>query len=791
MTGAWDINPSLDGNYWCTRCHYLLQSPVSIQSKKFIVRTVSSAMFHVLQYPWRKLSQIRHTEATMDGKGPSTANMAASHQGDARTSHEKSHEVSPVGALIYVPIMGLVSCAVIIFIHRVWSDFVSSQRLKFAVRRDCEVSFTRPSRFKTLLNRHLLYAPLFERRHNREFRIYRGHINMGTIPTRLETLLIASYIALNMLFCVVVIDWSQNLSQSLHGLIGTTGMLAIVNLVPLVITAGRNNPLILLLRVSFHTFNLIHRWLGRIIVTEAIAHTVAVLVRVGIWKGWNTIPEHLFHIPIFTYGFMATIAFVTIFFQSLSPFRHAFHEFFLHFHLVLVTASFVALWYHLYKFVHKWVFLAALVAWAMDRFLRLVIVIWRNCGKSLTSATIHLLPGDVARVDVTVIRPWKFKAGQYIIMNISSIFCRLGIGSENGSNSSIRSILSGTDRDTRYTVSFLIRKRNGFTKKMLKSVGLEYSLQRQVLALAEGPFGAIRSFDSYGSTVLIAGGIGITHSISYLRELADVFARGSVATRRITLVWVVRSIEHLQWVQPWMTYILNHPVVQSSVAFSNASTMNSRNPYSLDNCTYSERTLSLSINAHLTTYYSSSNTNVFNTDPIPARYSSIICNPEKTNNVPFYDITPVSPAHTKAFPYGSTSFSRPYPYPRPSTELSKSKESSSSSQLNKTIDQYYYEHDDEKARIITPGINKIDINTTAQSSSFQDWTQLSSPTAPVTINLGKPLFRQILDREIAQQIGAMAVSVCGPGGMGDEVRKAVREVQGRKTVEFFEESFSW
>lgn len=54
--------------------------------------------------------------------------------------------------------------------------------------------------------------------------------------------------------------------------------------------------------------------------------------------------------------------------------------------------------------------------------------------------------------------------------------------------------------------------------------------------------GAIHSFDSYGSSVLIAGGIGITHSISYLRELVDGFSKGSVATRRITLLWVVRSI---------------------------------------------------------------------------------------------------------------------------------------------------------------------------------------------------------------------------------------------------------
>uniref|UniRef100_A0A093VD47 ferric-chelate reductase (NADPH) n=1 Tax=Talaromyces marneffei PM1 TaxID=1077442 RepID=A0A093VD47_TALMA len=540
--------------------------------------------------------------------------------------------------------------------------------------------------------------------------------------------------------------------------VGTTGTLAIVNLVPLVITAGRNNPLILVLRVPFDAFNLVHRWLGRIVVAEAVAHTMAVLVRVG---GWDTIPDHLFHNPIFTYGFVS-----------------------IH-----------------YKTYYK----PGSQVW--QRLLRLAIVAWRNCGKSLTSATIQLLPGDVARVDVTVIRPWKFEAGQYMYLYIPSLGLWTShpfsaawesadkphgsfsaMDSERSSNSSSRSILSDTARDTQRTVSFLIRKRDGFTKKMLKSVGLKVGLQRRVLVLAEGPF---------------AGGIGITHSISYLRELVDEFAKGSVATRRITLLWVVRSIDHLQWVQPWMTSILNHPVVQGSVAFSNASTtLDSRSPYSIYNDTCFERTLSLSVNVHLTTYYSSSNTDTFNIDPLPARYSSLICNQEKRSNPYNDEITPVTPAHTKTFPKDSPSFSRPYPYPHPHlTELSSPTGSSSSSTLNKTIDQDYYQHDDEKTHILTPSLSNVatkittttntNTNTSTRNQLFQDWTQLSTPTAPVTINLGKPFFRQVLEREMAQQIGAMAVSVCGPGGMGDEVRKAVREVQGKKTVEFFEESFSW
>lgn len=37
----------------------------------------------------------------------------------------------------------------------------------------------------------------------------------------------------------------------------------------------------------------------------------------------------------------------------------------------------------------------------------------------------------------------------------------------------------------------------------------------------------------------------------------------------------------------------------------------------------------------------------------------------------------------------------------------------------------------------------------------------------------------------------MAVSVCGPGAMGDDVRRAVRERQGGTVVDLYEESFSW
>lgn len=144
-----------------------------------------------------------------------------------------------------------------------------------------------------------------------------------------------------------------------------------------------------------------------------------------------------------------------------------------------------------------------------QRLLRLAIILWRNCGTRLTSATIQPLPGDVVRVDVNVIRPWKFKAGQYMYLYIPA----LGLWTShpfsvawestnaryNSSHEMMEWDMSGSrsfktftkvsDRRRQHTISFLIRKRDGFSKKILKSAGLKYDCRRKVVALVEGPFG--------------------------------------------------------------------------------------------------------------------------------------------------------------------------------------------------------------------------------------------------------------------------------------------------------------
>jgi hypothetical protein len=74
---------------------------------------------------------------------------------------------------------------------------------------------------------------------------------------------------------------------------------------------------------------------------------------------------------------------------------------------------------------------------------------------------------------------------------------------------------------------------------------------------------------------------------------------------------------------------------------------------------------------------------------------------------------------------------------------------------------------------------------------------IPNPTLPIssTEDANSPLpianFNTLLNMEIDQQMGAMAVTVCGGGSLSDDVRAAVRGVQDKGNVDFIEEAFSW
>ncbi|KAI7515284.1 ferric reductase like transmembrane component, partial [Hortaea werneckii] len=196
------------------------------------------------------------------------------------------------------------------------------------------------------------------------------------------------------------------------------------------------------------------------------------------------------------------------------------------------------------------------------------------------------------------------------------------------------------------SMSLIVRRRTGFTDKMFKKAERSPAGKFITTAFVEGPYGE-QCLQSYGTVMLFAAGVGITHQVPHVRDLVNAYADGTCATRKVVLVWIIQSPEHLEWIRPWMTQILG---------------------------------------------------------------------------------------------------------------------------MDKRRD-----------------ILKILLFVTRPRST----KEIHSPSSSVQMFPGKPDVGALIDKEQAAQIGAMAVSVCGTGGLADDVRRATRQRCHATEMDFFEEAFSW
>lgn len=371
--------------------------------------------------------------------------------------------------------------------------------------------FTRPSENFAIFKKYLLYAPIFGRRHNREFQLSSA-VNVGTLPTRLQALFLIGYLATNVAFCVVSINWDGAYAATLGELRNRTGILAVVNMIPLFIMAGRNNILINWLNISFDTFNLLHRWFGRIVVLESIAHTVAWMCTAGSTGGWAAIQKGITLDPMKMWGFIvsttnihdccfltsqATVALFAILIQASSLFRHAFYETFKYLHIALVILVIIGIWYHLAlaDLPQLKLLYGVIAIWVLERGVRLFRVVWRNGTGA--KAHIEALPGNACRVTVNMTRPWNFKAGQhaYLYMPTLGLWTSHPFSvawSEEADNyESEKLAMNRQDilamKNT--TMSFVIRERTGFTKKLFQKAEASQDGKFSTTCFVEGPYG--------------------------------------------------------------------------------------------------------------------------------------------------------------------------------------------------------------------------------------------------------------------------------------------------------------
>jgi Ferric reductase like transmembrane component/Ferric reductase NAD binding domain/FAD-binding domain len=432
--------------------------------------------------------------------------------------------------------------------------------------------------------RSVLYAPLGKKRHNREIKFSEA-VNVGTLPSRFHAFLLFLLLGSNIAYCCIL-DYRESKAAILAEVRGRTGVLATVNMIPLFLFAGRNNPAISLLKVSFDTYNLLHRWIGRIVVVEAFAHTIAwganSVEAKGMGGTWHSIGGD----PFLQYGLAGTVAMAVILIQSPSVLRHAFYETFLHLHQALAFTAILGVYIHLEVAKLPAVpYIRVVVGlWAAERLIRLIRLAYLNISRrhGCTNVVVEALRGEACRVTFNLPRHVTVRPGSHVYAYLPTVSLWMShpfsvawtnVDSEPPTGSQLLPPTTPTSPSSLEkqvakvfpplhepkaptSVSLVMAARTGMTRKIYNKARASEGGILRMPGYVEGPYAGDDSLKSYGTVVLFAGGAGITHHLVQIRHLIAASQAGTVATRKILFVWSVRSVEMLSWVRPWMDEIL-------------------------------------------------------------------------------------------------------------------------------------------------------------------------------------------------------------------------------------------
>lgn len=464
------------------------------------------------------------------------------------------------------------------------------------------------------LKREIVYAPLGKKRHNREWQLGKAH-NYGTLPGRAHTVLLILYVLSNWIYCTLLPYGQQEAAKTIAEFRGRTGVLAVVNMIPLVLLAGRNNPLIRTLKISFDTFNLFHRWIGRIVVLESVAHVCAWYANYSAKRGIDASFESFSSSLFLTAGLVAVLTMIAIVFLSLSVVRHAFYETFLHGHQILAFFAIGGAYVHLdVERLPALPYIQMVVmAWIFERLLRLTWILYLNVGykrRETTKVIIEALPGEACRVTFQLPRHTFIRPGSHVYAYLpkfslwmshpfsvawtnpesepptGAMFLERDGSSENVSllnketldgaveaplNSGALKSPNYLERQSTYSsyltkrkmpptsLSLVCAARTGMTRRIYDAALRAPARTIFTSGFIEGPYAGHDKLASYGTVVMFAGGAGITHHLVQIRHLLASAQHRTVATRKIVLAWSVRDLESLSWVAPWMDEILKLP----------------------------------------------------------------------------------------------------------------------------------------------------------------------------------------------------------------------------------------
>ncbi|KAK8854583.1 hypothetical protein IAR55_003322 [Kwoniella newhampshirensis] len=329
--------------------------------------------------------------------------------------------------------------------------------------------------------------------------------------------------------------------------------------VPLIIAlAGKNNIISFLTGISYDRLNYIHRAAGNLCLLGVWIHAG------GHWSkshGWNDVT---WHTTLAKWGCTGMLSITLLALISLPVFRRKMFEFFLVMHIVLVALMLAAFVMH-WRAMDVWIY-PGVGLWAADRLLRVARLVVLNklwIRPSLSPSSIHstasltLLTPSTLLVRFTQPSPHlKWSAGQHFYIVMPGI-SRLPWESHPFTASTIaKHPERGAEAGE---LAFIVRVRDGFTKRMKdqvenarkeKGLGLDEKFEVDVKAAVDGPYGVKANLRGYDGILIFAGGSGVSFALAHLLEVLREIRERKSRVKFISIVWMVTSRLHLEWITP-------------------------------------------------------------------------------------------------------------------------------------------------------------------------------------------------------------------------------------------------
>ncbi|KAM9907799.1 hypothetical protein OXX79_000749 [Metschnikowia pulcherrima] len=353
----------------------------------------------------------------------------------------------------------------------------------------------------------------------------------GIIPTRMETLYLAIWLVLVVLFTVtnfcydaVSVFWLTKSEAYGRKVADRSGVMALYLIPQLILFAGRNNALQWISGWSFARFNTIHRWMARTTLILILIHALSMVFN-NIGLDWNKLKNTSAYVQ---WGYLATVLSALMCFHSMSFFRKHCYELFVLSHNIMGVFFIVGTWLHVREAGFQSMMYAAAVIWGFDKFMRVV----KMAQFGLKTAEIQLFGDDLLKIKIRRPANWKPYPFSYAFV----YFIRPSSFWQSHPFTIVDSIVEEN------TISFYIKIKGGMTSSLYRYLSQQPGQKARIKCFVEGPYGNIASLHTYETVSFLASGNGIPGPYTSLVDLAGRFSQ-----QKLKLYWVIRHWESIEW----------------------------------------------------------------------------------------------------------------------------------------------------------------------------------------------------------------------------------------------------